>query len=118
MLKIKFRISGIQIELNVQYSYLLELKNIPFQYIPRKPLDNIAQSNEEKERQCRARKPLDRNPLLDSFSGTAYDVNIKQTVLCSKTNGAVRLGQSPPGTLKQHWVDIISKTFPLFFCTC
>lgn len=45
MLKIKFCISGIQIELNVQYFYLLKLKNIPFQYIPGKPLDNIAQSS-------------------------------------------------------------------------
>lgn len=45
MLKIKFCISGIQIELNVQYFYLLKSKNIPFQYIPGKALDNISQSN-------------------------------------------------------------------------
>lgn len=94
MLKIKFRISGIQIELNVQYSYLLKLKNIPFQYIPGKPLDSIAQSNEEKERQCQARKPLDRNPLLDSFSGTAYDAALKQPVRCVWVSLPLRLSNS------------------------
>lgn len=58
MLKIKSCISGIRIELNVQYFYFLKLKNAPFCYIPRESWITYLRGKKWK---CQAE-----NPLLDS----------------------------------------------------
>lgn len=86
MLKIKFCISGIQVELNVHYFYLLKMKNIPFWYIPRKALDNISPSNWGKKWKCQ-----DKNPPLDSSCVIAYDAFLKQTMHCIWASLLLRL---------------------------